>query len=210
MKNQLFAMAVSAAVLLSQVGLPLWAATTKGSGAPSGPHYNLNIIGVPKDKTATMESGHRIFVPLEGNTQIMLAQGEFEVLDGNGTDGRAEFQLPNPDPDNTGTTSYSVYARALGKPGGQSETTTCATDPATGETYCSVESMVQVRGKGKSSFTNVSKELLTVYADVDGDGKLDRMSLFDPALENYYWEYDNNGMKIVQLRFYQQSTTVGQ
>ena len=44
-----------------------------GNGAPSGPHYNLNIIGVPKDKTADMtgNNGHRIFVPLLGKTSIL-------------------------------------------------------------------------------------------------------------------------------------------
>ena len=46
-----------------------------GNGAPSGAHYNLNIIGVPKDKTADMTdgSGHRIFVKLEGKTKILLS-----------------------------------------------------------------------------------------------------------------------------------------
>ena len=88
-------------------------------------HYNLNIIGVPKAKTADMtgDSGHRIFVPLTGKVSISLKEGDFQVLDANGTDGKASFQLPNPDPDNDGTTLYSVYARALGKPGGSSATT---------------------------------------------------------------------------------------
>ena len=66
--------------------------------------------------------GHRIFVPLEGKTRILLAEApegqSFAVLDANGTKGPAKFQLPNPDPDGDGTTVYSVYARALGKPGG--------------------------------------------------------------------------------------------
>ena len=92
------------------------------NGAPSGAHYNLNIIGVPKEKTADMTNGkgHRIFVPLTGHTKIWLSEGPYEVLDANGTDGSASFQLPNPDPDNLGITEYSVYARALGKPGGTS------------------------------------------------------------------------------------------
>src|SRR3972149_8978415 len=90
-----------------------------GSGAPSGAHYNLNIIGVPKNKTADMigGSGHRIFVPLEGNCKINLSQGDFSVLDANCTDGPSAFQLPNPDPNNDGITEYSVWTRALGKPG---------------------------------------------------------------------------------------------
>ncbi len=181
-----------------------------GSGAPSGSHYNLNIIGVPKDKTADMtgSKGHRIFVPLVGGCQIRLLEGVFEVLDANCTDGQSQFQLPNPDADNDGITTYSVWARALGKPGGSSETTTCATEPTTGDLYCSVYSMVQVRNTGKSSFSNVSKQLLYVYADIDGDGTIDRMPLFDERLKDYYWQYDNNGLKLLQLRFYEIPTNV--
>ncbi len=175
-----------------------------GNGAPSGAHYNLNIIGVPNGKTADMagNSGHRIFVPLGGKADIWLSPGDFGVLDANGTDGSAAFQLPNPDPQNTGTTTYSVWARALGKPGGSSTTTTCMTDPVTGETYCSIYQMVLVREKGKSSFTNVSKELLYVYADVDGDGTVERVPLFSDATKDYFWNYDNQGLKVAQLRFY--------
>jgi hypothetical protein len=74
-----------------------------------------------------------------------------EVLDANGTDANgASFQLPNPDPDNDGITEYSVWARALGKPGGSSTTTTCAYDLA-GELWCSVYTMVLVRDKGRAN-----------------------------------------------------------
>ncbi len=180
-------------------------ATLTGNGAPSGAHYNLNIIGVPKGKTADMTGspGHRIFVPLQGKCRINLTPGDFLVLDANCTDnGQASFQLPNPDSDNNGITEYSVWARALGKPGGKSTTTTCATDPVTGETWCSVYSMVLVREKGKSSFTDVSRELLYIYADLNLDGVPERYNLFNDALQDYYWAYDNNGMKLVQLRFY--------
>ena len=122
-----------------------------GNGAPKGAHYNLNIIGVPKGKTMSSGSGNVIFVPETGSTKILLSEGPFDVLDKNGTDGSAAFQLPNPDPENDGTTTYSVLARALGKPGGSSKTTTCATEVATGEVYCSIYSMVLVREKGKST-----------------------------------------------------------
>jgi hypothetical protein len=181
-------------------------AATTGNKAPNGPHYNLNIIGVPKGKTTDMTGnfGHRIFVPLVGNCKINLGRGDFQVLDANCTDnGQAKFQLPNPDPDNNGLTEYSVWARALGKPGGSSRTTTCATDPTTGETWCSVYSSVQVRNKGKSTFSDVSKELLYIYVDLNADGSLERYNLFNDALMNYYWSYDNNGLKLMQLRFYE-------
>jgi hypothetical protein len=180
------------------------------TGAPSGAHYTLNIIGVPKGKTASMTSnmGHRIFVPLAGRTKILLTEGDFQVLDANATDGSGSFQLPNPDPDNDGTTEYSVYARALGKPGGTATLTTAATDPVTGAVYYSVESAVFTRATGGSKFTNVSSALLFVYADLDGDGVAERYPLFDDKLQDYFWEYDNTGLKLVQLRFYTVSTTV--
>lgn len=181
-----------------------------GNGAPSGAHYTLNIIGVPKDKSAAMDnnSGHRIFVDLYGNTRISLTEGAFAVLDANGTDGEAAFQLPHPDADGDGVTAYSVYARALGTPGGGSTTTTCATDPTTGDLVCSSESMILFRDKGKSTFKNVSRELLFIYADLDGDGTAERYPLFDDALEDYFWSYDNNGLRIAQLRFYEVPTDV--
>lgn len=182
------------------------------SGATSGAHYNLNIIGVAKNKSVSMtgNQGHRIFMPLFGKANIGLAQGpDFLVLDANGTDSDgAKFQLPNPDPDNDGITAYSVYARALGRPGGSASMTTCAIDPVTMEEVCSLQSMVVVRNKGGSKFTNVSTDLLYIYADLDGDGTAERLPLFDDRLQDYFWSYDNRGLKILQLRFYQISTNV--
>lgn len=176
-----------------------------GNGAPSGAHYNLNIIGVSKDKTAFMDSGsgHRIFVPLYGKIKVNLLPGtDFAVLDANGTDGNgAVFSLPNPDPDNDGVTAYTVWARALGKPGGTSTTTPCAY--IDNVEYCSTSNVVMVREKGKSSFTNVTSQLLYVYVDLDGDGVEERYPLFDSALQDYFWSYDNNGLKLAQFRFYQ-------
>lgn len=183
-----------------------------GNGAPSGYHYNLNIIGV--SNTANFSGGKGaggkvIFVPLSGSCKINLQQGLFQVIDGNCVDdGSANFQLPAADPTNTGTTTYSVWVRALGKPGGSSTTTTCATDPITNEVYCSLSQSVQTRTKGKSTFTNVSKELLYIYQDIDGDGRIDRVPLFDSRLQDYYWQYDNNKLKVLQLRFYYVPTTV--
>jgi hypothetical protein len=175
-----------------------------GNNAPSGSHYNLNLIGVPKGKSPNMTggNGHRIFVPLSGSAKINLREGEFAVLDANATDGTGAFQLPVPDADADGVTSYSVYARALGKPGGSSTTTTCATSPDTGELVCSTLSMVLVRSTGPSKFTNVSHELLYVVADIDGDGDLDKVPLFDERLQDYFWQYDNIGLRLAQLRFY--------
>ena len=112
-------------------------ASQAGNGAPSGAHYNLNIIGVPKGKTASLTGSSRrtIFVSATLSApKINLCQsgapncapsGGFQVLDGNATDANgALFALPSPDPDptddvigcpigSTCTTSYSVYMPAL-------------------------------------------------------------------------------------------------
>ncbi len=214
-----FALAVAALAVVMPSSAAFATHGGTGNGAPNGPHYNLNLIGV-SDKSAEMDgnNGHRIFVKLWGKTKIMLAEGDdFQVLDANGTDGNgAKFQLPNPDPDGDGTTVYSVFARALGTPGGKSITSTCATGPgpdgvlgtADDEELCSVITLELERGKGKSSFENVSKYLLYVYADIDSDGDLDRVALFDDRLQGYFWDYDNKGMRIVQLRFYECVTLV--
>src|SRR5260370_20265785 len=139
------------------------AAAQTGNGAPSGPHFNLNIIGVSHDKTPNMNGGGNvIFVDLGTKsgvavtTKILLSQaadGVFEVLDKNGTDGEASFALPVP-----GT--YTVWARALGTPGGQAKIATCATfiDPITGVATIryATDNEAFVRGAGNSSDRNTT------------------------------------------------------
>jgi hypothetical protein len=215
----LIPLVLAATLLISLSGVALAGQGGNGNGAPSGPHYNLNIIGVPKDKSADMDNnnGHRIFVPLEGRARILLIEGEdFRVLDANGTKGSAKFQLPNPDPDGDGTTVYSVYARVLGKPGGKADMVTGAIDPGADGILGTIDDVEVLsiitleleRSKGKSKFENVSKYLLYIYADIDGDGITERLPLFDDRLEGYFWDYDNYGLKILQLRFYPEQTTV--
>lgn len=185
---------------------PTFTALSPGHGGPHGPHYNLNIIGVPKDKTADMEGnqGHRIFVKLWGKSKILLAEGDdFQVLDANATDGNGgKFQLPDPFPEDDLVTTYVVYARALGTPGGWSYTTTCYEDEY-GEVVCSGDTLRLVRGRGRSKFQDVSKKLLTLWVDTDYDGIPDRrVGLFDEEAYQYFWDYDNQGLKLAQLRFY--------
>jgi hypothetical protein len=203
-----------------------------GNGAPSGAHYTLNIIGVPKDKSPNFTGGNggRIFVDLgktgeAANTRINLAPGDFGVLDANGTDGVAAFSLPNPDPDGDGTTSYSVYVRALGKPLRKATMQSCY-DDGTG-TWCAVDFAGGVqpitveRSKGGvAKFVNVSKDLLFVdfctawsagpdtqlgTAD-DVCTTVSQMPLFGSTTLSYYWSYDNEGLKLAQLRFYELPT----
>jgi hypothetical protein len=170
-----------------------------GSGAPSGSHYNLNLIGVDKGKSITNGSGNVIFVPLSGRCTINLSQGSFNVLDKNCTDdNQAGFQLPNPDPTNSGTSAYSVYVAARGKPLGSATANACYTD-TTGQ-YCSAEVLNLSRNFGANKFSNVTKDLLYVYACISGT--IQRVPLFSDQTAAYYWTYDNSGLRNAALRFY--------
>ena len=222
--------------------LTIASVTTTGNGAPSGSHFNLNIIGVPKDKTAAMtgNDGHRIFVQLNGGEDAASLNGKlanqltkvnkislqpapagesFQVLDANATDASgALFQLPA-----DVSATWTVWARALGKPGGSSKTTTCATvtvtDPVTlvttQEVICSMGTLTMTRTKGKQSFTNVSADLLFITITVDPTTNLAlatclgvttttqvAVALFNGCLQDYFWNYQNDGLKLLQLRFY--------
>lgn len=234
---------VTSLIISMVLSLGVAFAGPKGNGAPSGPHFNLNLIGVKDGKVKDIDdcgNGHRIFVKL-GNTgkkttKINLVSCEeffevepdncpvdFAVLDCDGTDdGEATFMLPNPDPGKANTTKYSVWVRALGSPKGDPTATiqTCAypcllwntagtecLEYATGDDYvCSTEVVELTRSKGQMKFEDVSRELLTmcvwVWNETAGDWEMERVYLFDEAYENYFWKYDNNGVKLVQMRFY--------
>jgi hypothetical protein len=234
---------VLAVVMLATIGGVAVAANYQdtGNGGMSGPHYTLNILA--KDKKMNIEDcgqGHRIFVPLGEDVQfknklslINLTQGaagEFRVEDCDATDDdEAEFVLPNPAAVGD-CTAYTVFIRALGKPGGKADMGTCAeqcveynpalppTDPNWCEVWaevCSIEVLNLERTRGKQKFENVSKELLTICAEICVDWNEEgecietdwvRLYLFDDRLEGYLWKYDNKGLRHAQLRFYETPT----
>jgi len=207
-----FYLAAAVAVGMTATAAAAQKAST-GNGAPSGSHFNLNIIGVAHGKNPNMAKGGGdvIFVGLGTSsdavtTKILLSQAadsEFTVLDKNGTDGEASFALPAPG-------SYTVWARALGTPGGQSKIATCATfiDPTTltSTILCSTDNEVFVRGKGKSSFRDVTSALTTISLVPGSAAELacgtPTVSLFDTCLQDFLWQYDNNGLRLLQVRFY--------
>src|SRR4051812_30495750 len=159
---------------------PLTSVASTGNGAPSGAHFNLNIIGVSKDKSPDFNGGNggRIFVDLTGSTRIDLTKGDYQVLDANGTDGTAAFQLPDPD-DGSGQLAYSVWIRALGKPNGTASMATCFTEFETASTWCNSGELVVPlkRVAGPTKFVDVSKQLLQVCADVNTDPLVTNLQL---------------------------------
>jgi hypothetical protein len=188
-----------------------------GNGAPSGPHFNLNIHGVANGQGFNGSNQNDIFVPLNGSCKIMLQQSftyDFQVLQSNCVSNpTATFSLPAPcaiDPTSglctSTTTNYSVYARALGKPGGSSNTAPCFTDTTTNATYCSIYSYVAVRGTAQSKFTNQTSSLLFITQCVSGSTVT--TPIFGNSNYQYFWQYDNAGLKLAQLRFYQVPSAV--
>ncbi len=103
----------------------------------------------------------------------------------------------------TVSASYEVWARALGKPGGSATITTCATDPTTSEVVCSTENVMLVRGKGKQTFTDVTNQLTSIVVSFDGGLTYQRVALFAGGLQDFFWQYANSGLRLLQLRFYQ-------
>src|SRR2546422_814204 len=213
MKNTVFialGLAVGTAAALAQTG----------NGAPNGGHYNLNILGkrdcTPADLTGS--NRHTIQVLLNGGqkaadingtlaltldkaNKIFLQPGnDFQVLDGNACDG-ALFELPT-------NSCYQVYARALGTPGGYATVTTCAidnsgtpNDPTDDVVVCSLGPVLNLNStKRPQKFQNVTKELTTITFVVNG--VVTTVNLFDPALYSYFWNYENHGLRLAQIRFY--------
>ncbi len=94
--------------------------------------------------------------------------------------------------------------------------------------YASVEQVgreITERPQGKSVFTNVTAALLTIVFQVEVEVQIGtdpdtgapiteirtyyiRVPIFDPMLENEYWEYDNNGLKLLQVWIYDNQTDV--
>jgi hypothetical protein len=194
--------------------------STTGNGGPCGPHFTLNIHGVSNTSAQGFNGNNQndIFVPLGSSDKpqhcnIQLEQAatyDFQVLQPDCVStGTAQFSLPAPCAIDsttglcTGTTTYySVWMRALATPGGSANVTTCAYD-ATNTLVCSIPGFVAVatRSSGKSSFSNVTSDLLFLTTCVNG--KSVSTPIFSQNYSGYFWDYDNMGLRLAQLRFYQ-------
>jgi hypothetical protein len=220
-----------------------------------GKHFNLNIIGVPKDKTVPDMTGsnrHTIFVPLN-NTADDDEDGEvdrkvkikyvineenpdkFQVLDGNATDdNEAIIAVPYEYCDDleagcTELTSFAVFAVGLGKPGPDTVALVTAeceyilevvdpdgTEGLTCEDTLLMGSFEIRRKKGPPKPVDITDIFrATGCLDLDavgeegygicspGDLAFRNMWIFNiPYLFSYMWDYENNNLKLMQVRFY--------
>jgi ABC-type antimicrobial peptide transport system permease subunit len=219
--------AIVVAVTLATSLLAGGAGAGTGNNLPSGTHFTLNIHGVAKNQAGDYPNGFNgnnksdIFAPLWGNCNIDLFQStltdpfvkSFQVLQPDCVnDPPAEFELPAPcsiDPTSglctSTTTFYSVYAAGLGSPQNNpyANITTCATPTGETQYICSLNTFVAVvpRNSGKPGWDNVSKDLL--FLTVCQNGVQNSFPLFSDKFFDYFWQYDNFGLRLAQLRFYQ-------
>lgn len=215
MKRLILAIAIFTGLTLA---VPSFAQVGKGL---SGPHYNLNIIGVANPKTADMTdtSRHTLFVPLSGSVKISYVAGtEFQVLDGNCTDADGcTIEVPS---DPLGDLCYDVYATGLGKPnaGQVIVNASCTIDGLIGSCADALllDTFTVDRPKGKPRRQNISDVFrATGCIDVNatgfcdsGDLQFSNVWIFNiPQLLDYFWDYNNTGLRLMQVRFYQ--TTCG-
>lgn len=152
--------------------------------------------------------------------------GGFGVIDANATDGDgAILALPDPCADADALTActpgYRVFARAHG-PGGSATITTCADETGTGfdgtdDVWCGSNGITMYAKGSSRKAIEITDNVLHMAITVDGttDPELAgclgtslegaesvNVSLFDSCFENYFWNYDNNGLKLLEVRFY--------
>ncbi len=87
-------------------------------------------------------------------------------------------------------TSYTVWVRGLGKPGDDiwANMKLCALDLTTDDPddyICSTGYTIE-RPKGQRKFVDVSTELLYIGG----------VPVFSDVYEDYFWSYQNNGLKL--------------
>jgi hypothetical protein len=148
-----------------------------------------------------------LFTSIDKTNKIFLMPGtDFSVADGNACDGDgAIVDLPS----NVSTT-YEVFVRLVGQPNSKIDVSTCAVDTTgvltgtAGAVLCSTDNFVKTRmtGKGEPSFTNATSQLLFItnplLGTVCGGGKC---SLFDPNLQDFFWNWTTQGRPNAQLWF---------
>jgi hypothetical protein len=186
----------------------------------------INLVEGPEcavlDKNATDADGATLQLPDPGIDPYVVPDEEGEEI--------------WPADANT-ITNYSIFVRALGSPKNSpsANITTCAdvleskladflekedirvlNELADMGGVVSIESTgALMREKGQSIFTNQTAALLTIVLkveilvdDVVVDTVYVRVPIFDDILQNAYWEYDNNNLKLLQVRIYRVGTDV--
>lgn len=198
------------------------AASSKSLKNFSGPHFNLNIIGVPHDKLNggfNNSNRHTIFIPLysdwyvdpcqsggstsnKGETVGAVAElpdkgvrlrigasddSTFQVLDGNATDDKyAELLMP------ASPNGYDVYISGKGKPGGCLDIDAYAVDYGIDTTMFFIGHVDVDRRTGRPTWQNAKWLIYSTGGT----------PYFADPYDVYFWQLYNNGLRLMQVRFY--------
>lgn len=221
MKKKFAILAVSALVAscLLMSSTVLAGKDGNGNGFPSGPHYNLNILGKKPNwqYNASEEGNNTIFVRLDNKSQIIMipTKGtEFVVADADAVHKErgaydAEFEIPFNK--SLRWPAYDVYVRARGKPGGYvniSANFTNLTDNSTWIDFGTVPMLSHNQnGKGKPKpVAQCINNLFYVTLDDGSTYWLFDHPEYNQTLYEYLWDYDNKGCMLLQVRFYENAS----
>jgi len=188
----------------------------------NGPHFNLNILGKVNIGEGDMNNPdrHTIFIPLvtdwytdpcdttgpnanngdvPGVVSALPEKGirlkigpspddSFYVIDGNAVyDKYAEIQMP------AAQNGYDVYVSGKGKPGGCLDVDAYLVDVGGTTTTMYFIGHVDVdRKTGQPKWQNAN------FLLYDSGGN----AYFADPLDNYFWQLYNNGLRLMQIRFY--------
>jgi hypothetical protein len=217
------AVGVALSMLMIAVGVPTGLAASDNS---VGPHaYKVNIIGRPNDWQGSNDaSGNVVWIGLKTNAEsatcedgssfsdagddgladllpagrqqigfVGTTDGSFDVLDKDATDGRATIAIPA----NTG--GYDTYIRVLGKPGGCLDADGYVLN-STGSYF--LTGHIDANRKTGTPQKVLINDIFMVWLDTDGDGVADtEVSVFDSQFADYFWNIENNGLRLMQLIF---------
>lgn len=170
----------------------------KGNKAPSGKHYNLNIIGVNNEKNDNFDGGNgsRIFVLRDGATWFYVgASDHYEVLDHDATDGVCGNHTTNPADEDTPPTTKGVPGILFPYAGGQWRV----------QIYVRLLGPKTSQVKWRSYYWD-GGEYIKFYEDVwskDTKFRLRTNDLLADGFEDILWEMlDKEKFRLLQMRIY--------
>ena len=143
---------------------------------------------------------------------------DFEITDRNALDGDAYISVPSDMLCNDDYIMFDVWIRVMGKPNQCLQITGWAQDFMDGNYYWFRSGTVYLSKKKGTTFEKINELFEVVYcSDPSNDGPPngnrgtgtgcevtpETMSVFNGAFQDYFWQFTNQGTKVVQVRLYE-------